>query len=166
MWQRHRLVSNWCYRTDLYWTTPWRQQHRETACASSPAQLPALCCHATVSRWHLTEGKSCLSWCQSLVGCLQEAEYISWVGCLPPDAAWSRGRWGHATQQCLSLTIPLCSDSFTLHSHWGRARGAEPCADAFPIPPCLNSHFLQKSWAHLAFKCASGEAEWKVGFAR
>lgn len=59
-----------------------------------------------------------------------------------------------------------CDDSFTLHSHWGRERGAEPCADAFHIPLCLNSHFLQKNWARLAFKCASGEMKRKVGFAR
>lgn len=38
--------------------------------------------------------------------------------------------------------------------------------DAFHIPLCLNSHFLQKNWTHLAYKCASGETKWRVGFAR
>lgn len=95
----------------------------------------------------------------SCLGCQQEAEYISWVGCLPPDAAEPE-EGEDTTQQRLSLHHP--TPEMTLCSHWG----AEPCADGFHIPLCLSSHFLQKNWAHLAFKCVSGEAKWKVGFAR
>lgn len=123
------------------------------------------CCHATVSRWHHTEGKSCFSGCQFLLGGLAGGWAHQLSGLSSSRCCWTRGGWGHATQQCSPSPSHSCDESFPAFA-LGERVWAEPCADAFHIPLCLNSHFLQKNWAHLAFKCSCGKVKWKVGFAR